>query len=183
METREDLTVEEEAGLRELGEELQAARSSHWQPAAVAKAFGERGKRRLTMQGWIELDWVRSPLLEGKYPGTMGEIEEVFRAFGERREGLAPEETVERIGKMKEAIEEGFAALMTMAPPDGEGGEGRDAGMGNWLPMVACLVGEMGIGPAAALALPVGQALALIAALRANQGWMPRRDTYRDREA
>ena len=47
---------------------------------------------------------------------------------------------------MKEAVEEGFGAMMAMRPPDGEERGSRETGMGTWLPMVACLVGEMGMG-------------------------------------
>ena len=80
-----EMTAEEEAGLKALGEELEAARRSQWQPRAVARVFGRgpgEGPVRLTMQGWIDLEWVQSPLLEGGYPRSIQEIEEASSVWG-----------------------------------------------------------------------------------------------------
>lgn len=183
--------------LRELGRELAGALKSPWQPLAIAQAFASRGagELQLTMQGWIDLEAARSPLLvQGKLE-TPEQIAAAFRAFDldfdlaatiEARPGFQtpPDDAVLIIGVMRRVIAEAFAASLPMTPP-GPAGEDADPfdGFGDWAPIFACLVAQCGITPAIALRLPVEQAFVLIAAHRHNQGWRTAGVPYALREA
>jgi len=186
-EANELLSGEEEAGLRELGEEVAKGRGSVWQPRAVARTFARRGagEFELTMQGWIDLDFAKSPLLEGGRPLTIEQLEDAFAAFencGRSPARLSPNEAVVVVSRMQSAVERAFSMVMPMQRDDEGETDKSEAGTGAWLAIMGCLVAEMGLTPEAALALPVGRAFALIAGMRGNQGCRPKRGSYAERE-
>ncbi len=186
--------TEDEQDLRAMQAELLAAEQSAWEPRCVARAFGsgkwEAGSGKVfvfTMQVWIDLEAVESPFLLGRLPEAevaLEQFEEAFRAFG--HEGTTPEacdgEELVLLGrKMLVVIGREFAMRVRLSPPEGYrncGSRNADCGMGDWLPIVACLKTQLGFGLAEALALPVGQAFALIAAHRCNEGWGVAGETY-----
>ena len=174
------MTQQDEQELRELQAELVAAERSPWQPRCVARAF--RGAAAgapfvLTMQAWIDLDAAQSPFLLGRLPEpeeAYFRFEEAFAAFGHR--GTTPEECdgyeLVLLGrKIIDAILEAFSMRVRLEPPEGFATKSVNNGMGEWLPIVTCLVGQLGFTLHAARMLPVGEAFALIAAHRCNQGW------------
>ncbi len=174
------MTTEEEAQLRELGKDLAGALHSLWEPACLARAFATPGEGALvfTMQGWIDLDAARSPLLAGGLPETLEEIEAAVDAFRCGPVDLSPDEA-EGLGRlMREEIEAAFALGLRMRAPGAETGAEAPDGFGTWLPLWACLVTQCGLAPDAALALRVGRAFALVAGMRRNQGWECAGTTY-----
>ena len=55
--------------MREMQAGLAEAEQSAWQPRCTGCAFARTGELfTLTMQGWIDLDYFKSPLLEGRLP-------------------------------------------------------------------------------------------------------------------
>lgn len=181
----------DEQDLRELQAELLAAGESPWEPRCVGRAFGRaEGPFVLTMGAWIELDAARSPFLLLELPEAEGAVEAfeaAFRAFG--HEGTTPwecdAEGLVLLGrKMIAAIREGFGMRLRLSPPEARRADaGADNGLGAWLPIYGCLVGQLGVPPGEAMRMPVGQAFALIAAHRCNQGWTVRGETYAGRDA
>lgn len=173
--------------LRSLQRELAEAEVSPWEPRCVAGAFQRLAPERfvLTMQAWIDLEAVRSPFLLGQMPvadAAMDAFSVALAAFGYREttpEQCEPEELLVLGGAMVRAVGRAFAMGVRMMPPGGWGdGATQPHGMGRWLPLLACLVGQMHMRPQDALALPVGQVLALVAAHRANEGWTVAGEPY-----
>ncbi len=179
------MTAEEEQQLRELGNDLAGAMQSDWQPACIAAAWrSERaGELALTMQGWIDLDAARSPLLCGGLPQTGVDLDAAFAAFVLGEEGLEPADAVRVVVAMARAVETAFASALRMTPQNPATGDAD--GFGDWLPMLACLVTQCGLDPAAALGLRVDRAFMLVAAMRRNEGWQVSGEAYalRDVEA
>ena len=178
--------------LQALGADLAAAEASRWEPRCVAHAFARRpGALVFTMQGWIDLDYVQSPLLEGRLPDYDADpvewerqMEAAVDAFDLGCMELTAEEWAETGICMLDAIADAFAMSMGMVNPAADlGGASAPSGFGQWLPILACLISQIGMSRLEALATPVGQALALIAAHRSNQGWEPMGATYAQREA
>lgn len=181
-----ELTEAEIADLRVWGEDLSQRVNALHEPRYVALAFASplEGELRFTMQTWIDLEAVRSPLLRGENLTTREQVYFAGRAFGlEITENTVTAEEAGRcLEAMREAIEAGFAMSLKMNPPKGsELGDGQ--GFGNWLPIHACLVKECGLDPEAALRMNVGRAFALLAAVRHNQGWDVGGKTYALRDA
>lgn len=181
----------EQKELRELGEELAAQEDSPWQPPCIARAFAGANTRRekteerlclvLTMQGWIDLDAIRSPFLLEQIPSTADEAIDAWTVLNPGREVPAPEVLVETIlGSIRDA----FSTVMKMRQSGSFGcsfDSSDSLGFGSWLPLFACLVTQCGLSPAEALAMPVAQTFALIAAMRSNEGWMPQGESYAQR--
>ena len=180
------MTEQDEKDLRELQAEIGAAEKSPWEPHCVAAAFCSEASGAafvLTMQAWIDLEAERSPFLRGILPGAedesewdgvMCEYDAAFRAFGHRGttpEKLEPDELLSLGMAILRVLKEAFAMRVALAPPEGGLAQAADSGMGNWLAIMACLVGQMGFGRVDALNTPVAQAFALIAAHRVNFGW------------
>lgn len=184
------MTEAEAAQLREWGEELAGAHASLWQPSCIARAFARQtqGAFVFRMQTWIDLEAARSPFLLGQLPEAEEAVvrfSEAFAAFG--YDGTTPEacdpEGLILLGeRMMEAISEGFGMRLRLSPPEGPCAEVAGDGMGSWLPVLACLVSQIGLTMAEARALPVGEAFALIAGHRINQGWTVKGETYADRD-
>lgn len=177
-----DLSPEDEAALHELNEDLAGLKQSEWQPRIAARAFTSRHGHAftLTMQGWINLDFVKSPLLLGKMPEEIAELEEALAAFGHeecKAEGLEPEEAAVLARRMRAAVGRAFATALRMRHPDAGSRNGND-GFGEWLPVFAFLIHPTGMSRTEALACPVEQAFAIIAALRHNEGWMCEGENY-----
>ncbi len=194
LHTSYSLMIAEEQDLRDLQAELAAAEARPWQPGLVAQAFRSEAPEApfvLTMQAWIDLSAAESPFLLGVLPEgdgeLMGHFHRALAAFGCEAEALeaCDGEDWALIGrKMIRAVAQGFSTQVKLAPPS-ERAARLDApqdGMGEWLPILACLVGQMGLRPADALALPVAQAFALIAAHRCNTGWRVAGATYREED-
>lgn len=146
--------------------------NSPWEPRCIAVAFAPSARTFvLTMQSWIALDAIQSPVLLGSAPETQGELVLAMGAFGlEATEPLTPEEAAVLAADMCEAVALGFSTVMPMRPDEGSSSTPHD-GFGRWLPIFACLVVQCGLSIAEANALPVAQAHALLAAMRRNQGW------------
>ena len=181
------LTPEENAALDELNglsTEMAETLQSPWEPACVARAFRtpREGDLVFTMQGWIDLDALRSVLLCGGLPATLDDLRAAAAVFGLDVEALTPEEGADVARAMRRAVEDAFAMSLQMAQPHAEPGAEEPDGFGAWLPLFACLVTQCGLGPEDALALPVGRAYALVAAHRRNQGWRAAGTEYALRE-
>lgn len=172
--------------LREWSRELAAAENSAWQPGCVAQAFASAGASvmQFTMQAWVNLDHGRSPLLRWEVPQSMEEIDAALAAFGHTgsAEDMTPDEAVACVRRMQDAIADGFGMALAMEPrKDGETSPGD--GFGTWLPVMARLIADLHMSRHAALGCPVGQAFALLAAWRHNQGWVVRGESYAARDA
>jgi len=172
---------------------------STWQPMVISHAFARRdhmpeARPRVTMQGWIDLDAARSPFLVGGRPG-LDDLVIAVRALGWTRElaelidiegkgpMATPERAIEIAGWVSMAIEEGRSTEIGMAPPEKMvSAWNGDEGFGEWGPIMACLLHELHIGFAEGLQMDRSRAVALVACLRANQGWKPKGDNYRLRE-
>lgn len=188
MQPKLKMTPEDEQDLRDLQSELGAAKSSPWQPRCVARAFGSgttAGEFVLTMQAWIDLDAVESPFLLGVLPEDSERALEDFalalQAFGygaATPENCDGEELVALGERMVRAIVEAMGMELQLAPPEGCTLDRTDNGMGKWLPIMACLVSQMGLSLTEARALAVGQAFALIAGHRVNEGWSVAGENY-----
>jgi hypothetical protein len=185
------MNAQDEQELRELQADLLAAERSPWQPRCVARAFRAQAAREpfvLTMQAWIDLDAVQSPFLLGRLPEAdevFIRFEEAFAAFGHH--GTTPEECdgdeLVALGrKMIDAIVEAFSMRVRLEPPEGFLAKSVNNGMGEWLPIVTCLVGQLGFTVPAARMIPVSEAFALIASHRCNQGWTVASDSYSQRD-
>lgn len=182
------MTAQDEQDLRELQAELVQADQSLWEPACVAAAFCTTDAPFvLTMQGWIDLEAAESPFLLGSLPDAEVALDHfrlAFAAFGHERttpEECDPEELVALGRMMLRAISAGFSMRARLAPPDGCKMVSGDNGLGEWLPIVACLKSQLGFSLTEAMALPVAQAFALVAAHRCNEGWSVCGETYRMR--
>lgn len=177
------MTETEEQDLHDLGEEIAGAMSGAWEPACLARAFATPGPDTvdLTMQGWIDLDRARSPLLMGRALETDEQLASSAAAFGLSVEVLNEEEKAECACLIDRAVQRAFATAMPMREPGAQGSAAPD-GFGAWLPMFAFLVAECHLAPDVATALRVDQAFALIAAARRNQGWMTAGTPYALRE-
>jgi hypothetical protein len=165
------------------GEEL-----GTWQPRCIARAFATpaEGVPVFMMQTWIDLDAASSPLLELQLPKTEKDLEAAVNAFRCGPIDLSPSEAVGLGLMMIKAIKEAFSMCLAMTPPAGEGVGGplgHAAGFGDWLPIYAALIGQLGLSCAEASALRVGPAYALLAANKRNRGWMPAGATYAQRDA
>lgn len=171
------LTPEENAALDELNglsSEIAGAMQSPWEPACVARAFRAPGAGSVvfTMEGWIGLEAIRSPLLQGGLPADVEELAAAAAIFGLGIDDLTPEEAVDLASAMRRAVSEAFAMSLRMEQPAVETDAAAEPdGFGAWLPLYACLVTQCGLSRAEARACPVGEAYALTAAHRRNQGW------------
>ena len=184
------MTEQDEQDLREMQAELVTSEQSPWEPRCVARAFRTSEEAFVfTMQSWIDLDACASPFLLFQLPEAedyLAQFEAGFAAFGHAAttpEACEAEEVVLLGRKMIAAIAQGFCMRAKLAPPDGwKLGGDSDNGIGNWLPILACLKSQLGFSLAEALALPVGQAFAFIAAFRCNSGWSVVGETYAQRD-
>ena len=178
------MTETEEKNLRSLAADLAGAEQSAWQPRCIARAFATppEGAPVFTLQTWIDLDAVSSPLLEGRLPETEEELHAAIDAFRCGPVDLSAEEAVGLGLMMREAIEEAFAMSLPMTPPNDAGGGPIAGGFGDWLPIYAALTAQLGLSRADARATPVGEAFALLAADKRNRGWMPAAATYAQRD-
>ena len=177
------MTEAEEQQLRELGEALSGAEQSAGEPLCIARAFAtaRAGTIALTMQGWIDLEAMRSPLLRLETPGEAEDLESAARIFSLSLEGMSPERASHAWRAMRRAVTEAFALAMPMLRP-GSAVLGVRDGFGAWLPLLAFLVAECGIDPLAARNVRVGHAFALLAACRRNQGWECAGESYAQRD-
>ena len=115
------MTEAEEQQLKELGESLVAADASAWQPRCIARAFARRGELfTLTMQGWIDLDQVKSPILVGRLPdgeNALQEIADALAAFDHEPvavTALDPEEAVIIARKMLDATNRAYTTALAI---------------------------------------------------------------------
>jgi len=179
------MTETEEQDLRALGAAIAKAEQSPWEPRCVCKAFASApGALVLTLQGWIDLDAARSPLLEGKgidADDAEGQLTAAVNAFGLGPLLTEPEDRDTLVEAMLDAVHAAFSTHLKMRCP-GESRAQAPGGFGKWLPILACLVAQLGMSRPEALATPVIQALALIAAHRSNQGWTVADLSYAQRD-
>ncbi|HEX8313003.1 MAG TPA: hypothetical protein VF614_16885 [Chthoniobacteraceae bacterium] len=170
-----------------LSREIAEQEQSPWEPRCVSAMFSTvRQKRfRFTMQAWIDLDAIRSPLLDGAIPRKLEEIDEALSIFGfEVREELEADEYIALSEEMLEVVNQGFAMSLGMRDPnEKESSSARPEHFGNWLPLVACMVTQFKIPYETVLKMKVGEALALVACSRHNQGWESEGTPYKLRES
>lgn len=182
------MTDAEKTGLLELSADLARAEQSPWQPRCVCRAFASApGALVLTMQGWIDLEAARSPLLEGKRPESdrlQAQLSAAVDAFGIGPLEVTAEEADELIDAMHDAICAAFATQLKLSQPGESGPNSQaDGGCGSWLPVLSCLIAQFGMSRLDALATPVCQAFAVIVSHRLNQGWHVAEATYAQRDA
>lgn len=182
------MTAEDKQDLQDLQAELLGLDSSPWEPDCVCRAFAtSEALFVLTMQGWIDLETAHSPFLLGTLPeadddARLAHFVLAFEAFGHYR--TTPQNCddaeLELVGlAFLRVVREAFAMRVQLAPPEKALQSTPDNGMGEWLPIIACLKSQLGFSMDEALAMPVGQAFALIAGHRVNQGWNVAGETYR----
>lgn len=178
------MNPEEEAELRELQAALSAADASPWQPECIARAFAspKAGDLVFTLQTWIDLDAARSPLLLGRTPDTIEELSAACDAFAVTLDATA-DQALEIAEMMLETIGHGFSARLAMQPPGEFSEEIPDEGFGDWAPVAAALIAQLGLSRTEALATPVAQAFILLAADKHNHGWRVAGERYRWRDA
>jgi len=166
------MTEAEENDLRAMSDDLAKAAENLAEPRCVARAFATPAENQivLTMQNWIDLEALRSPLLRLELPEPPDTLEAAARVFALTIHGLTPKEALLVAGAMRRATAGAFAMALPMRRP-GVAEGGGDDGFGAWLPLFAFLISECGLDAASARALPVDQAFALLAACRRNQGW------------
>lgn len=185
-----DLTPEQNAELDELnalGSEAAQVLQSGREPSCVARAFRSKSTRTfvLTMQGWIDLAAIESPVLQMQLPGTLAECAAALECFGASAAGiveLTPEEALVMGEEMVLACAEAFSMRLKMRPPGVGETAADDDGMGEWLPVWSSLVTQCGLSPEVANALAVGRAFALIAGLLWHRGWKVADEPYALRE-
>ncbi|HEX8312959.1 MAG TPA: hypothetical protein VF614_16665 [Chthoniobacteraceae bacterium] len=166
------ITAEQEtAELQALSEEIATHEQSRWQPACIARAFATPGDGEVafTMQAWIDLERMRSPLLHGEMPETAEEFAAAAAVFDLDISDLDAEEIADLGQALRRAIAEGFAMGLPMTPA--EEGQPAAPGFGDWLPTWTALLVECHIAPSEARRMKVGEALATLAGLRRLQGW------------
>ncbi len=175
--------------LREMQSELLAVESSFWQPRCVSRTFWSCEEPFVfTMQAWIDLDAIQSPFLLGELPPpeeAIWHFQEAFAAFGHWQttpDACDPEELILLGRKMIAAISEGFSMRVKLSPPEGRQSAAGENGLGDWLPIMACLKSQLMFSLAEIEALPVGKAFALLAAHRCNEGWSVSSETYAMRD-
>ena len=180
------MTETEEKNLRSLAADLAGAEQSAWQPRCIARAFATppEGAPVFTLQTWIDLDASSSPLLEGRLPETEEDLHTAIDAFRCGPIDLSAGEAVGLGLMMREAIDKAFSLSLPMTPPNDNGGGtlSLSAGFGDWLPIYALLVAQLGLSRADARATPVGEAFALLSAVTRNRGWTPAAATYAQRD-
>lgn len=155
--------------LQELSRELAAARQSPWQPRTVSRAFARRKGLRFTMQTWIDLEAMRSPLLAGGVPEAE-ELDATFEAWGLTFGDLSPEQALEIVTDMRALVAEGFRAALKVKPPQDMQTPSGDIGCGDWAVLLSFLV-ETGHTVAEALTVDVAQVFILLATTRLRAGW------------
>lgn len=184
-----DFSPEIDAELDELvrvSEQAAATLRSPWEPPCIARTFTSKQTRTftLTMQGWIDLSAIRSPLLQDERPANAAEFYAALGAFdAEEKEGcqLTPEQAAVMADEMLAAVREAFSMALRMHQPNSTPDEEPD-GFGDWLIVWSALIVQCGCSRVEALNFPVGQAFALIAAMRRNQGWEVAGEPYALRE-
>jgi hypothetical protein len=177
------MTEAEEQELRAMGGDIAGAMQSQDEPLCVARAFAtpKPGAVVFTMQAWIDLELIRSPLLRGELPESANELQAAALLFGMDTEELTGEELVDLGRAIIRAIQDGFSMALSVQPT-GEIDESPSAPIGNWLRIFSCLVTQCRLSDERALAIQVGRAYALIAGMRCNQGWRVTGTPYALRE-
>lgn len=189
------MTPAEEQELLQWGLAMAKADQCPWEPSCVAAAFARPLATEfvLTMQGWIDLDAIRSPILQGKLPEVDADGSDVpvrlallaaMKAFDRVPDVECTPENAIAIGhRMIAAVNDAFAMVVKMNPPSGfDAGAAGPGGLGNWLPVFAALVNLLH-DESKALAMPVQQAFAILAGTKLNAGWTVAGESYRSREA
>lgn len=173
---------DEQADLQRFSTEIAGAMNSPWEPLCLTRAFASPGEGDavFTMQAWIDLERLRSPLLHGALPATVDEFAASAAVFGCEVAALDAQELFDLGNALRGAIAEGFGMNLPMTPP--RGGEAAAEGFGDFLPLLEALIGECGLSRTEALASPVGQGFALLAARRRREGWSVAGPVYALRE-
>ncbi len=179
------MTAEETEQLQALGRDLAGATHSAWQPRCIARAFATptAGNVAFTMQAWIDLDAIKSPLLRGELPENADQLIATALAFGLNLDELEPDEFIDVARGLLRAIQTAFAAALRMDPPQESDEDTSADGFGDWAPLLSFLICEAGLGRSGALTTPVDQAFILLATARRNQGWRVAGTPYAMREA
>lgn len=157
--------------LKAMGMDLSGALHSDFEPGCVALVFSRFGDRQagFTMQRWIDLSAVLSPLLSTGVLESDADLLAAADIFEMDVKDATDEDKALCALGMERMVREGFAMALKMTQPDAVEGRG-DEGFGAWLPMYAFLI-RCGFSDAEARGYEVGQAFALMAATRSNEGW------------
>lgn len=185
------MTPEEEIeDLKRLSEEIATANRSPWEPRVVCDAFSRDACDlfRFTMQVWIDLEAVRSPLLLGRLPDASEDpqrvLQDALRAFGLANSGqfFSPDLAIRTMAQMLMVIEQGFRANVRMMVPGENTSSAGPDGFGDWQAIFSCLVAELGLRPQDALDLRVDAAFVLLVGHRRNNGRVAGSMTYAEME-
>lgn len=176
-------TANEDAQLRELSEDLARAGQSAADPRCIALCFctPAEGELRLTMQQWIDLEAISSPVLQQQIPEHPDELERAANVFGLSIRDLDPGEAIGIADRLIDSVKRAFGMCLGMQQP-GDSPSAAPDGFGLWLPVFVFLIAECGCSPVTARQVPVGEAFALLAGRRRNQGWEPKGETYAQRD-
>lgn len=156
--------------LAAFSEELAGQASSPWQPACVAQAWSQAGRRvGFTMQAWIELERLRSPILLGELPDELTALEAAANVFGLSVDGMQPADAIALGQALISAVQLAWSMRLKMQPANPAAH--ADQGFGDWLPLLACLVSQAGLSLHEARSMEVAQAFSFLAAMRHNESW------------
>jgi hypothetical protein len=181
---------QEIAELRAFGVELAGASQEDLQPRCIARAFArpEASILVLTMQGWIDLDAIGSPILLGLAPEgkeAPEQIQAALVAFDQPDFDptlIEPSEAIAIVTRMLAAVRLAFSTCLRMREPGASLGSASTDGFGTWLPTYTRLIVDCHLNRAEAMATPVVEAFALIATSLRNKGWCEAGEPYSMRE-
>ena len=175
--------AEDIADLQTLGSEVAGALQSAREPGCVVRAFASPlpGTIVVTMQRWMDLEAVGSPIVAGCALETDDDLHKTAAIFELNLTELDAEAVARCAIAMERAGLEMYALTLKMRQPGATGGA-LDDGCGTWLPLMAFLLAECHVGYAEAQQMPVTRAFGLMAAVRRNQGWDVVGEPYAMRE-
>lgn len=190
QQTASPASDQEIAELRALGIEIATSMQSDRQPRCVVRAFArpEESIFVLTMQGWLDLDAIDSPILLGLAPegdDIPERIQAALVAFGHPPidvQELGPESGAVFVQRMLSAVSLAFSCCLKMQEPGAALGTSPSDGFGTWLPVYTRLIADCHMSRAEARACPVVEAFALIATMLRNKGWREDGEPYAMRE-
>lgn len=183
------------AELRAENARLAAVCNTGWEPRVVTLAFARQHSSRIkfTLQTWIDLEAVESPLLRSEIPSdydtAVDVMADALQAFEQPpiERAMEPEELLRAMRAMVQLIENAWAMNVPMQEPTPQGGAPsgptRDPGTGRWLALYSCLVAQLGIAPDVALRMEVAKAYALVVGHRGNTGRVPTGISYAQMDA
>jgi hypothetical protein len=149
----------------------------------------------MTMRLWIELDACRSPFLAAQdvpmaeFPQRLATALSIFTgeaisAADVMRE-MRGDKAVAVAQEIAERCTEIFRLFVEMELPDTNGTPAKphhEDGFGSWLPLLAAIIEKLRLKPEEAMEMPVAQAVAILQAMKKNEGYRVKGANYRSRE-